>query len=152
MIHFIFKIGHYNKNMKEVSYILAAILASGILMPPVSMGGVLNSTSKVENKHPEGKLIQYIRPSKTMHKPDHKKAVTPYGDFCTRCSKYGMGQRPVNLKEALDALTYYFKTKGLSVKNVKGKGRFLKAEIYKEELLVDRVLFDRKTGRIRSIY
>jgi hypothetical protein len=49
-------------------------------------------------------------------------------------------------------MKHYFKTKGLDVKKVRGRGRFLKAEIYKKDLLVDRVLFDRRTGRVRSIY
>lgn len=151
MLHFFFKIDHYNKGMKDLLFILAVIIASGILMPPLSMGAAINAPNS-GSKHPKGKLIQYIRPSKTVKKPDNTKAVTPYGDFCTQCSNYGMGKRQVKLKEALEALTHYFKTRGLNVKNVKGRGRFLKAEIYRKDLLVDRILFDRKTGRIRSIY
>ncbi len=79
------------------------------------------------------------------------KGVTPYGDFCPRCSNYGVGRRPVSHKVALEALQEYFRAKGLTVKNVHGRGRFLKADIYKDGRLVDRILFDRRTGRIRSI-
>ena len=80
------------------------------------------------------------------------KGVTPYGDFCSRCNKYGVGQRPVTHKVALEALEEYFTTKNLTVKNVRGSGRFLKADIYKADSLVDRILFDRRTGRVRSIF
>ncbi len=80
------------------------------------------------------------------------KGVTPYGDFCPRCSNYGVGQHPVSHKVASEALGEYFHAKGLTVKNVHGRGRFLKADIYKDGRLVDRILFDRRTGRIRSIF
>ncbi|KKL67868.1 hypothetical protein LCGC14_2130690 [marine sediment metagenome] len=84
--------------------------------------------------------------------PMHNGAgVTPYGDFCPRCSNYGVGQHPVSHKVASEALGEYFHAKGLTVKNVHGRGRFLKADIYKDGRLVDRILFDRRTGRIRSI-
>ena len=40
----------------------------------------------------------------------------------------------------------------IDIGNVRGKGRFLKIELIKGEDLYDVILFDRKTGRIRSIY
>ncbi len=78
--------------------------------------------------------------------------VTPYGDFCPRCSNYGVGRHPVSHKVALEALQEYFHAKGLTVENVHGRGRFLKADIYKGGEFVDRIVFDKKSGRIRSIY
>ncbi len=99
-----------------------------------------------------GNRISYERPVRKGRGHMRRKAVTPYGDFCSRCSKYGMGKKPVTPKEALEAIQDYFKRKGLVVKNIKGRGRFLRAEIYKKDKLVDKVVFDRRTGRIRSIY
>lgn len=122
---------------------------SGILVPTMAMGGSVNSPDYRGKSRPETNKVQYIRPPR---RPERRRAVTPYGDFCTQCSKYGIGSKPINIKEAVAAMKHYFRTKGLKVKDVRGRGRFLKAEIYKGELLVDRVLFDRRTGRIRSIH
>jgi hypothetical protein len=84
--------------------------------------------------------------------PRHKRVITPYGDFCPLCTTYGMGRKAVGMNQALEAMTAYFKSKGLDIKNVKGHGRFLKAEVFHQGVLVDKILFDRRTGRIRSIY
>lgn len=78
--------------------------------------------------------------------------VTPYGDFCPRCNNYGVGKKQVTYKKANFALSDYFKSRGLTVKVIQSKGRFLKANVYRKGRLVDRVLFDRRSGRIRSIF
>jgi hypothetical protein len=78
--------------------------------------------------------------------------VTPYGDFCSRCSLYGTGRRPVKMHEAVDAAGEYFRSKGLTVGDTRGHGRFIIMDIYRDDEMVDRVVFDRRTGRIRSIY
>lgn len=78
--------------------------------------------------------------------------VTPYGDFCPRCNLYGVGKQPVSYKVALDALGDYFKNKGFTIRIIQGGGRFLKADVFKDGKFVDRILFDRRTGRIRSIF
>jgi len=135
--------------MIKLAYIFSVLLTAGMLIPQAAMGGAVNSPYPVASGKVKSSKVQYIRPSR---KPERRRAVTPYGDFCTRCSKYGIGSKQVNMQEAIAAMKHYFKTKGLNVKDVKGRGRFLKAEIYKGDLLVDRVLFDRRTGRIRSIY
>jgi len=135
--------------MKNPAYILSTVLLAGIMIPDASMGATVNSTGYGTTEEAKGKRVQYIMPPK---KTESRKSVIPYGDFCSRCTKYGTGNRPVNINEAVAAMKHYFDTKGLTVKEIKGRGRFLKAEIYKEDLLVDRILFDRRTGRIRSIY
>ena len=84
-----------------------------------------------------------------MHK---ERGVTPYGDFCPRCNLYGVGKKPVTHQVAMEALNDYFRQKGLTVRNIHGMGRFLKVDIYRDGRLVDRILFDRRTGRIRSIF
>lgn len=84
--------------------------------------------------------------------PGHKRYVTPYGDFCPLCTNYGIGRKAVGIDHALKAMKDYFERRGFEIRNVIGKGRFLKAEVFKDNELVDKVLFDRRTGRIRSIY
>lgn len=81
-------------------------------------------------------------------------AVIPYGDYCNKCSHYGGGSvRPAVMHhEAEDALVAYFNDRGLGVQRVMGMGRFLQAEVVKNGKVIDRIIFDRKTGRIRSIY
>ncbi len=89
-----------------------------------------------------------VRPSA----PRHRRVVTPYGDFCPRCTTYGMGKKVVGMDNATEALRSYFNNKGMNIRNIKGQGRFLKADVFRDGELVDKILFDRRTGRIRSIY
>ena len=77
--------------------------------------------------------------------------VTPYGDYCSKCTTYGTCKAPLPPIEAIAALEQYYMDKGYKVGYVRHKGRFIEAEIYDNHKLVDKVLFDRKTGRIRSV-
>ena len=77
--------------------------------------------------------------------------VTPYGDYCKECTSYGTCRNVLPLNQAIAAIERYYKDKGYTMGKVWHKGRFIKAEIYKNNKLVDKVLFDRKTSRIRSI-
>jgi hypothetical protein len=78
--------------------------------------------------------------------------VTPYGDFCRRHSRYGMHHEQLSLERAQDSLDHYFGAKGLTVTIVGSHGRFIKALIKDRDAVVDTIIFDRMTGRIRSIY
>lgn len=84
--------------------------------------------------------------------PSLNRVVTPYGDFCPRCSKYGMGRIPVRRAEAAEAVRDYFSGKGFKIKDLDRSGRFLRFDVYHGDKLVDKIIFDRRTGRIRSIY
>ena len=77
--------------------------------------------------------------------------VTPYGDYCRECTTYGTCKSIIPIKEAVAAIGQYYRDKGCTVGRVRHKGRFIEAEIYQDNRLVDKVLFDRKTSRIRSI-
>lgn len=106
-----------------------------------------------DTKGPHGKIgYKALANSVHMKGPHVRRAVTPYGDFCPRCNSYGVGRRAVTKQAAFHALSGYFSERGFEIRNVRGRGRFLKADIYKDGALVDRILFDRRTGRIRSIY
>jgi hypothetical protein len=82
--------------------------------------------------------------------------VTPYGDFCWQCSTYGTkyrgSGRQVRHTEAVSAIKAYFNARGYAVGGVYGRGRFLRVDILRDGEIVDRIIFDRRSGRIRSIY
>ncbi len=84
---------------------------------------------------------------------DHSKEnVTPYGDFCRKCTKYGTCKALMSHDEAKQAMIDYYHEKGFGVEVVSKKGRFIKAKIKDHKKVVDVISFDRKTGRVRSIY
>ncbi len=82
----------------------------------------------------------------------HKGPVTPYGDFCPRCSEYGNCKSNMSHDEAKEALINYYRKKGLGVELDKKRGRFIRVKIKDRNEVVDIIIFDRRTGRIRSIY
>jgi len=79
-------------------------------------------------------------------------SVTPYGDYCQYCSAYGICKGDIEPQEAERAIEGYFSSKGLKAAHIRYRERFIEAEIYKDNRVVDKIIFDRKTGRIRSIY
>jgi hypothetical protein len=78
--------------------------------------------------------------------------VTPYGDYCRDCAIYGTCKEIIPPNVAVIALSRYYSERGYRVGTIYHKGRFIEAEIFKHNRRVDVVLFDRKTGRLRSIY
>lgn len=83
---------------------------------------------------------------------EHKRSVTPYGDFCPRCSEYGKCKSEMTHDEAKEALINYYQKKGLGVELEKKRGRFIRVKVKDRDEVVDVIIFDRRTGRIRSIY
>ncbi len=80
------------------------------------------------------------------------KPVTPYGDFCPRCTEYGYCKSIMSHEDARKAMLDYYHKKGLNVELEKISGRFIRARIKDKGNVVDVIIFDRRTGRIRSIY
>jgi len=78
--------------------------------------------------------------------------VIPYGDYPQWHSAYGICKQNILPKEAEDAIERYFEGRGLRAENFRHLNRFTEADVYKNNRLIDRILFDRKTGRLRSIY
>lgn len=78
--------------------------------------------------------------------------VTPYGDFCRRCSHYGVCRDTMSPGDSRKAMIDYYHNKGLDVEIENIRGRFIKAKIKDKGEIVDIIIFDRRTGRIRSIY
>jgi hypothetical protein len=82
--------------------------------------------------------------------PDKK--ITPYGDYCTIHSHYGRSKSFHTFKQAKEALKHYYSKKGFEVNIISSKKRFINAHVMKEDEVVDTIVFDRHTGRIRSTY
>lgn len=84
------------------------------------------------------------------------KEKAPYGDYCPdpRWGWYGARKRVLTLKEAETILsTYFSRYRGVKIVNIREKRRFFIAEIRNEnDTLLDVVILDKRTGRIRSIY
>jgi len=80
------------------------------------------------------------------------KPVTPYGDYCSRFNHYGMHRERLDQDQIRKALYHYYKSKGLNIMLINTRGRFIKAHIMDGKRVVDTIIFDHYTGRIRSIY
>ena len=82
-----------------------------------------------------------------------QKNITPYGDYSKDSESYGACTKDAIPKDkAVKSLNKYYEKRGYTVKSVQHKGRFIEADIYKHDKQVDKVIFDRKSGRLRSIY
>lgn len=79
-----------------------------------------------------------------------KNGVTPYGYYCR--GPYGVCKKPLKVREAVSAMQGYFHKRGFTVQVLEHRGRFIKADIFQDKKKVDCIIFDKKTGRIRSIY
>jgi hypothetical protein len=77
---------------------------------------------------------------------------TPYGEYQDWCGAYGVCKEDMSPREAEMAIERYFSSKGLRVGRIQHRGRFIEAEVYRGNRLTDRIIFDRKTGRMRSVY
>jgi hypothetical protein len=80
------------------------------------------------------------------------RGIISYGDNCQLCGEYAYCNRTPTHREAVNALSLYYEKRGHRVIVLRQKERFLEAEIYKNGHMVDRVLLDLRTGRIRSTY
>jgi len=82
-----------------------------------------------------------------------EEGVAQYGDDTQWwCTVYGTRTKEIGPAEAEQFIEKYFASKGLTAAHINHKGRFVEAEIYKNGRRLDVILFDRKTGRMRSTY
>lgn len=79
---------------------------------------------------------------------------SPYGTYHKGSADGYGGKKPVTTKEdALKVLKNFFADKGVKIGNIKEKELFFEAEILdKNNNVIDKVIIDKRTGRIRSIY
>ena len=81
--------------------------------------------------------------------------ASPYGDYKKGAAQTGYGEKkPVNtIEEAREALTEYFAKQDVKIGEIREQILFFEAEIRdKNNNLVDKVIVDKRTGRIRSTY
>lgn len=91
-------------------------------------------------------------PFSTVFAWRYERPVTPYGDFCPHCGHYGICSSTMSPKDSEKAMMNYYNRKGLNIEIENIRGRFIRAKIKDKDRLVDVIIFDRSTGRIRSIY
>lgn len=81
---------------------------------------------------------------------------SPFGTYKQVAQGTGYGaKKPVtSIKEARSALAEYFKDKDVKIGSIEEKELYFEAEILDKDgkEVVDRVIIDKRTGRIRSIY
>lgn len=83
----------------------------------------------------------------------YQECITPYGDYCLDYNSYGAGKDGIiPHQDAVKAMGRYYGHKGYRIGSMTYRGRFIEADIFKQDKQVDKVIFDRKTGRLRSIY
>ena len=81
--------------------------------------------------------------------------ASPHGGYKKGSAETGYGEkRPVTtIEEARKALTEYFAKKNVKIGEIREQKLFFEAEIRdKSNNLVDKVIVDKRTGRIRSTY
>ncbi len=82
-------------------------------------------------------------------------ANRPYGDYCydSRWGWYGAKRGVGTAAAAKSLLRDYYADDGVRIGKIVGKENYFEAEIRdRNNRIVDRVIVDRRTGRIRSIY
>lgn len=80
---------------------------------------------------------------------------SPYGDYKkgTADGSYGEKRPVTTIDEAKKVLSEYFAKKNVKIGEIREQELFFEAEIRdKGNALVDKVIVDKRTGRIRSIY
>ncbi|KJR43062.1 secreted protein [Candidatus Magnetoovum chiemensis] len=85
---------------------------------------------------------------------DDENTITPYGDFYPFHTNYGMCAAILSIEQAKITLDKYYNEKGLFVRLLSvGDERFIRAEVRdKQDKVVDIIIMDRRSGRLRSIY
>lgn len=80
----------------------------------------------------------------------------PYGNYCEGSERGWYGERKTvrTQTEAKEILMKYFSSvEGVKIDNIREKEGFFEAEIKdKKDNIIDIVIIDKRTGRIRSIY
>jgi len=99
-------------------------------------------------------ILLFLNPLSPVLAGQEGRGITPYGDFCRYCGEYGTCKRALSDDDAKKALFEYYRKRGLDVEIEKTDGRFIKARVMDnhKHKIVDVIIFDRKTGRMKSIY
>jgi hypothetical protein len=94
---------------------------------------------------------QPVQPTMPMMMGGHG----PYGGYCQGpgWGRYGARQQIRTAQDARAYLTKFFEDQDVVIGSITERGRFFAADILdKDKNIVDRVIIDKRTGRIRSLY
>ena len=102
-------------------------------------------------------LSAFVRIDTAFSQPMHHEWMerSPYGDYCPGYKRgwYGAKIAVKTAKEAKKILQEYFKNEPVLIGNIKEREWFFEADIKdRNNNLIDKVIIDKRTGRIRSIY
>ncbi|MBI4595765.1 MAG: hypothetical protein HY730_05225, partial [Candidatus Tectomicrobia bacterium] len=79
--------------------------------------------------------------------------VYPYGNYCPMWGRYGARKPVRTVNEARKILQEYFADESVKIDRIDEKRWYFQTEIRdKDDKLIDRLIVDKRTGRIRSIY
>jgi hypothetical protein len=78
--------------------------------------------------------------------------VTPFGASCPPCDTYGYCRKQLTYTEAVQNLEAYYAQRGFRISIVRQFGRFLEANIFRNGTFVQKIIVDRRTGRIRPVH
>ena len=73
-----------------------------------------------------------------------------YGTYCS--TRYGAKDKSVTLQKAMEQLRKFYARRGFEVQMESHKGWVIRAGIFKGNKKIDSIVYDIRTGRMRSIY
>lgn len=83
---------------------------------------------------------------------NHLKETAWHTENCLLCGDYEYCRVEPSFEVASSVLKSFYEKRGFKVGSLKRKGRFIQTEIYDNNKIVDKILLDLRTGRIRSMY
>lgn len=94
-------------------------------------------------------LLTSLTDSYSFHRG---KDTRPYGDYCTSTSHYGHRQGTMSKEKSEESLKHYYSDKGLDIVIINNRGKFIRALVKDGDATVDIIIFDRRSGRLRSVH
>lgn len=99
----------------------------------------------------------FTTPSLSFGQPVHheQRGRNPHGSYCSGpgWGWYGAKKAVKTSDDARKLLEEYFKSENVTIGDIKERRFFYEAEIKdKDDKVIDKVIVDKRTGRIRSIY
>ena len=99
---------------------------------------------------PAALVLALLRPGLSEAAKAGPRPAVPYGDYCM--PGYGARHGNVRLVNAMKHLRAYYKQRGLEVGMLSHRGAFIRADVYRDGRKVDGIVYDIRTGKIRSVY
>jgi len=98
-----------------------------------------------------GMLLQYLIAGSGVYGADERGEKYPYGGSSE--GEYGEKKEVLTQGDAEKILRQYFAKKNVTISEIREKELYFEAEVRdKDNKVIDKVIVDKRTGRIRSIY